>query len=185
MGSLSELDHPPNPNSALTAFIQSTEPPSSNSHTPHHTHLAAHVLHNLKYQHNWTDLRLHTHSPLSPSTPLPRPLVSGLPPQRIYLHPDDQIDLLQRREHDASKRPEPEWILPTHLKEKWTLRTFAEVFDSIALVPPGENEPTEIERDAAWTERRRQKRLLLATVNDDSTVVFYIIHDGIVKPRQN
>jgi len=26
---------------------------------------------------------------------------------------------------------------------------------------------------------------LLATLTDDSTVVYYIMHDGIVKPRQN
>lgn len=29
------------------------------------------------------------------------------------------------------------------------------------------------------------KRVLLATLDDDSTVVYYIVHDGIVKPRQN
>ena len=32
---------------------------------------------------------------------------------------------------------------------------------------------------------RTTKRVLLATVDNDSTVVYYIIHDGIVKPRQN
>lgn len=36
-----------------------------------------------------------------------------------------------------------------------------------------------------WRGERRQKRLLLATLHDDSTVVYYIMHDGIVKPRQN
>lgn len=29
------------------------------------------------------------------------------------------------------------------------------------------------------------KRVLLATVEEDSTVVYYVVHDGIVKPRQN
>lgn len=29
------------------------------------------------------------------------------------------------------------------------------------------------------------KRILLATLDDDSTVVYYIVHDGVVKPRQN
>ena len=29
------------------------------------------------------------------------------------------------------------------------------------------------------------KRVLLAAVDDDSTVVYYIVHDGLVKPRQN
>jgi len=27
--------------------------------------------------------------------------------------------------------------------------------------------------------------VLLATLHDDSTVVYYVMHDGIVKPRQN
>lgn len=29
------------------------------------------------------------------------------------------------------------------------------------------------------------KRLLMAILEDDSTVVYYIVHDGVVKPRQN
>ena len=29
------------------------------------------------------------------------------------------------------------------------------------------------------------KRLLLAILDDDSTIVYYIVHDGLVKPRQN
>lgn len=31
----------------------------------------------------------------------------------------------------------------------------------------------------------RPKRLTLAVVNEDSTVVYYFVHDGVVKPRQN
>jgi len=33
--------------------------------------------------------------------------------------------------------------------------------------------------------RRGGKRVLLATVSDDSTIVYYIVHEGLVKPRQN
>lgn len=29
------------------------------------------------------------------------------------------------------------------------------------------------------------KRLLMAMVDEDSTLVYYIVHDGVVKPRQN
>lgn len=32
---------------------------------------------------------------------------------------------------------------------------------------------------------RQTKRVVLATLSDDSTVVYYIVHDGLVKPRQN
>lgn len=72
-------------------------------------------------------------------------------------------------------------MLPTHLKEKWSLRRFAEVFDAVGERPPDgeEDEGRKVEK------RRGGKRVLLATVSDDSTVVYYIVHDGIVKPRQN
>jgi tRNA-splicing endonuclease subunit Sen15 len=43
-------------------------------------------------------------------------------------------------------------------------------------------EQVEVEEENEW---RKTKRLLLATLDDDSTVVYYIVHDGIVKPRQN
>lgn len=74
---------------------------------------------------------------------------------------------------------EREWVLPTHLQEKWTLRGFATVFDGMI---EGER------RDELGLDRRngkRVKRILLAVVGDDSTIVYYIMHDGIVKPRQN
>lgn len=33
--------------------------------------------------------------------------------------------------------------------------------------------------------RIRPQRITIGLVNDDATVVYYFIHDGIVKPRQN
>ncbi|RYP50439.1 hypothetical protein DL768_004031 [Monosporascus sp. mg162] len=135
--------------------------------------LASTVLENLQYQHDWTELKIHTHS-LTDQSPLPRPLISGLPPRRLYLHPDDQIELLKtHRNLDEAipETPEVEWVLPTHLAEKWTLRSFARVLDSMQpQTPPSADRP---------------KRLVLATVHDDSTIVYYLMHDGIVKPRQN
>jgi tRNA-splicing endonuclease subunit Sen15 len=155
------------------------------------------IQHNLQYQHYWTDLHVHTHSPLT-NAPLPRPLVSGLPAQRIYIHPDEQVELLKEadRKRKANKtagetgglqvkaEPEREWILPTRLNEKWTLRRLAEVFDAITSVPPSpETAAAESDRpDNPW---RTTKRVLLGTVDSDSTVVYYIVHDGVVKPRQN
>lgn len=135
--------------------------------------LAATVLDNLRHQHDWTDLKLHTHSPAT-QKPLPRPLISGMPPRRLYLHPDDQIQLLKRHKNPDEaipEVPEMEWVLPTHLAEKWSLRSFADVFDSMAATN--------------HTISDRPKRVLMATIHDDSTVVYYLMHDGIVKPRQN
>jgi tRNA-splicing endonuclease subunit Sen15 len=159
--------------------------------------LAIQIQHNLEYQHHWTQLHVHTHSPLT-NEPLPRPLVSGLPPQRIYIHPDEQVELLKEadRKRKANRlagetgglqvnaEPEREWILPTRLNEKWTLRRLAGVFDVITSVPPppphAASEPAR--QDNPW---RTTKRVLLGTTDSDSTVVYYIVHDGVVKPRQN
>lgn len=74
-----------------------------------------------------------------------------------------------------------------------SLAKFAAVFDALGTVPPGGGEEEEGEGDAEgektvgwqWQGIHRQKRILLATLHDDSTVVYYIMHDGIVKPRQN
>jgi tRNA-splicing endonuclease subunit Sen15 len=84
-------------------------------------------------------------------------------------------------------KPEREWVLPTHLKEEWSLRRFAEIFNSIGLVPPEEDhtQPERLNQDNEINRWRTTKRVLLATLQDDSTVVYYIVHDGIVKPRQN
>ncbi|KAF2280524.1 uncharacterized protein EI97DRAFT_124917 [Westerdykella ornata] len=152
--------------------------------------LALQVEHNLRYQHSWTDLHIHTHSPISNQL-LPRPLVSGLPPQRLYIHPDEQIELLKNadRKRKASKQaqdtldvevaPEPEWVLPTRLNEKWTLRRLSDVFNAISIVPPTADE------NGTPNPWRTTKRVLLATTDSDSTITYYIVHDGVVKPRQN
>lgn len=138
--------------------------------------LANTVLDNLKHQHDWTELRVRTHSPAggSEQQPLTRPMISGLPPRRLYVHPDDQIALVNsnavpgRNIFDAV---EVEWVLPTHISEEWTLRAFAAVFDSLPVQPSAHPD--------------RPKRIVLATIHADSTIVYYLMHDGIVKPRQN
>jgi tRNA-splicing endonuclease subunit Sen15 len=164
-------------------------------HPAYLRHLATQILHNLQYQHSWTALTIHTHSPLT-SLPLARPLISGLPPKRVYIHPDEQAAVI-KVEHDTGKKieqtPEREWVLPTHIIEKWTLSGFAQVFGALSVVPPGENGTDDVDDDDddkqsvghQWQGENRQKRLLLATLDEDSTVTYYIMHDGIVKPRQN
>ncbi|KAH8815781.1 Sen15 protein-domain-containing protein [Xylogone sp. PMI_703] len=176
--------------SALTETINSSKISlQSITHPPHLQHLALTVLHNLQYQHDWTSLSLHTHSTKT-SSPLPRPLISGIPPRRAYIHPDEQVEII-KVEHETGQPvkqyPEREWVLPTHLEECGSLAEFANIFDAIETVPPGDvpeiSHPVTVGQQ--WQGESRQKRLLLATVHDDSTVVYYIMHDGIVKPRQN
>ena len=170
--------------SSLTSFIRSDTPTKySRTHNSHYINLASQILHNLQYQHDWTSLEIHTYSPLT-QTLLPRPLVSGIPPRRIYVHPDEQMEMLSAGVKETKVPLEREWVLPTHLREKWSLRKFAEVFDAVGKIPPGK---VDEEKDEGMEDEkaRREKRVLLATTGDDSTVLYYIVHDGTVKPRQN
>ena len=110
-----------------------------------------------------------------------------MPASHVYIHPDEQVNILKQGLTEKDVPVEREWVLPTHLHEKWTLRRFAEIFDSIDATPPDTqvDEAKPDLRNRYQRTRRRGKRLLMAVVNDDSTIVYYIIHDGIVKPRQN
>ena len=99
------------------------------------------------------------------------------------MHPDQQVEELKAGVKDDEVEVEREWVLPTHLQEKWSLRRFAEVFDGVGEEPP-ESDGGQIGEEVKG-KRRGGKRVLLATLGDDSTVVYYIVHDGMVKPRQN
>jgi len=206
--------------SAITTVIEKEVPSESTPELKSFYQLALQVRHNLQYEHQWSYLTIHLVSPIT-NQPLPRPLISGLPPKRLYIHPDEQVELLKaerERKNNAEEqlesavlgssipsedtsyaKPEPEWVLPTHLREKWSLRRMAEVFDAITHVPPDSDAEagSESKRKSnssatgfmisksqpnKW---RSTKRIVLATLSDDSTVVYYIIHDGLVKPRQN
>lgn len=178
--------------SALQTLIETSLSPNLTSfHSSCHHAVAIQVLHNLQYQHEWTSLQIHTHAPLpSSSAPklLPRPLISGLPPQRIYIHPDEQIEMLKRGINENDGAIEREWVLPARLTEKWTLRRFADVFDGLRQCSLN-GEAGEVEQGGQswrWEKgMKKAKRVLLAVAGDDSTIVYYVVHDGIVKPRQN
>ena len=208
---------PSGPQSALQSFINTHRIPTESRHAVHLHQLALQIAHNLRYQHGWTDVRIHYESAESAESSglrvLPRPIVSGLPPQRLYVHPDEQIELLQKqKDRGKSGMPdlerEREWVLPSHLREKWSLKRFGEVFDAVSSIPAEQdghalfkdiessakdaNGFTEVEADdhahgslANKWRAGQPKRMLLATLGDDSTIVYYIVHDGIVKPRQN
>ncbi|KAK2070607.1 hypothetical protein P8C59_005087 [Phyllachora maydis] len=149
------------------------------------------VLHNLEHQQDWTQLTTHTR-PVAPDGGPGRPLLAGLPPRRLYTHPDEQLELIKAERalgRGVAQPPEVEWVLPTHVAETWTLRRFAAVFDALDGLPPGAPEADAQEEGAEpwmrWRGTKRGKRLLLAIVQDDSTVVYYLMHDGVVKPRPN
>jgi tRNA-splicing endonuclease subunit Sen15 len=163
--------------SALEGFLNEARSTTS-EHSDCVHHLTLQILHNLQYQHRWTDLKVHTKTLVNAKV-FPRPLISGLPPKRLYVHPDEQAEILRaesrRREQRSSltseanneinslEKPEVEWVLPSHLREKWSLRQFAEIFDSMDENIVSEGKPWEA-----------HKRLVLAILQDDSTVVYYV-----------
>jgi tRNA-splicing endonuclease subunit Sen15 len=174
------------PTSALEISLEAERSKNKFSNYPEYlVDLTLQILHNLQYQHRWTDLKIHTKAPASGKS-FPRPLISGLPPKRLYVHPDEQAQILkdesrareQRRtlssdgdaEVSALEEPVVEWVLPTHLKEKWSLRQFAEVFDGMDRESEGEVKE--------WDEH---KRVVLAILQDDSTVVYYVRFWGLYK----
>jgi tRNA-splicing endonuclease subunit Sen15 len=165
------------PNSALDIFLED-ETPKDSPYPGYLHHLTLQILHNLQYQHRWTDLKVHTKAPVN-GRPFPRPLVSGLPPKRLYVHPDEQAEILKHEslrkdqrgslssgaddEVSALEKPEMEWVLPSHLREKWSLRRFAEIFDAMDEKTATDGKPWE-----------GHKRVVLALLQDDSTVVYYV-----------
>lgn len=64
-----------------------------------------------------------------------------------------------------------EWVIPRGVRESGSLKV-CEIefwFKSISMIMQGV----------------RPKRITIGLVNDDSTIVYYFIHDGITQPRQN
>ncbi|WEW55331.1 hypothetical protein PRK78_000760 [Emydomyces testavorans] len=178
--------------SALTSLIASTsttQPPSPIAA------LSLQILHNLQHQHLWTSLQ--THEPYSLSPQQHTPLISGFPPQTIYTHPDEQAYML---EHDIRAEDVPvekEWVIPTAQGQSWSLRKLAGMFDSLPEkvedMPAGKANAAS--DDLTEFIRRKMedpwggKRALLAMVNrdmaGDGTIVYYVMLEGNVKPRQN
>ncbi|KAK5090139.1 hypothetical protein LTR05_000309 [Lithohypha guttulata] len=176
--------------------------------------LAIEALHNLQYQHRWTDLKLFTVlSPTSSSntsTPTSSPsrtrprgrsqspaqsvvyLISGLPPRHLYIHPDMQKWLIRNNVTDEDVDVQREWVLPLSLGERWSLRQFCWVFDGlpereVLRLSKDGSVDTEDEADFEWKDSKRALLGMLAHngMGGDGTIAYYIMQEGEVKPRQN
>ncbi|OJJ47664.1 hypothetical protein ASPZODRAFT_1740373 [Penicilliopsis zonata CBS 506.65] len=204
-----------------TATIQAPEPSAlstliaaSNDSSPLSANTIQ-ILHNLQHQHSWTSLQVHNLSvdeagvPLDPqsSDTAPFPLISGIPPHRVYTHPDEQLFMLERNLRDDEIAPERTYVLPAAQGQSWSLQKLAFAFDSLPVPETESDHPQPTIRDgpenkakqlAEYYERRKQaratqewggKRLLLSMVDKrmggEGTVVYYIVQEGVVKPRQN
>ncbi|KAI5282922.1 hypothetical protein KEM54_002470 [Ascosphaera aggregata] len=179
--------------SAVTSFIAS----SSACQDPTNA-IAAQVLHNLQHQHLWTDLQCYGAFTLSASQRAP--LLRGRPPQTVYVHPDEQAYMVQQGISADDVPVETEWVLPTSQGQTWSLRRLAEIFDALPDKGALDSESSAVVDDvgdAKLKEYRQKKcekgwdvkRVLLAMVNTqmggEGTVVYYVVLEGTVKPRQN
>ncbi|EXJ71284.1 uncharacterized protein A1O5_05090 [Cladophialophora psammophila CBS 110553] len=172
-----------------------------------------------------------------PSTPLattpggPIPIISGLPPQHTYLHPDLQTYLIKHNIKESEIPIQREFVLPLVLGEKWSLAKLCGIFDQLperdivrVRRPSGssrdqrerrgnvngtgnENSTATAEeaiggpatvsgtgragcKAGALHEHKDTKRVLFGMRareggGGDGTVVYYIMQEGEVKPRQN
>ncbi|KAL4896664.1 hypothetical protein BDV59DRAFT_111284 [Aspergillus ambiguus] len=201
--------------SALTSLIASTSTPSNP-----YSASTIQTLHNLQHQHLWTSLQvhelplLHTSKPSSGGTTQPPPhlLISGIPPNRVYTHPDEQLYMLEKGLREEDVELERMFVLPTVQGQSWSLRKMAAVFDSLPsadsaqVQSSGEDideegqkkSPEKAAKIAEYYKRRKQalqtrewggKRILLSMVDKgmggDGTIVYYVVQEGAVKPRQN
>lgn len=213
MASQKVMSAPWPPPSALTSFINANIAAASESEaqgpaTNHLRALALQVQHQLIHQYDWTDVKLHSHTnslghvlqhwrssnsttspPEDAGDALPRPLLTGTPPRPLYTHPDVQVALIKANKTEEDLPVEPVIVCPAHIREGgWSLERLSGVFDALPeayrgwlgeVLSPGAEGGKGVE------ELDGKKRVLLAVVEDDSTVVFYWVHNGLVKPRQN
>ena len=151
---------------AFQAFIASSnEPRGSLSHKSlseeltSHQRLTLQIAHNLRFQHHWTELYVHHIIPGSRFRVLPCPILSGLPPLRLHIHPDEQMGIVQKQRNatkpgwpDLESPREREWVLPSHLQELWSVERFAALFDTLPVTPPDHNLGSSLQR-APWTQQ--------------------------------
>lgn len=173
------------------------------------------ILHNLQHQHLWSSLQIHDISTAleASENPSKRPitsspddtaptLISGIPPHRVYTHPDEQLYMLEQGLREDDLKPERLFVIPTAQGQAWSLRRMAAVFDAMSDVQAdettGDGNTAKAEQLAKYYERREVvrktkewggKRVLLAMVDKgmggEGTVVYYVVQEGEVKPRQN
>lgn len=166
------------------------------------------ILHNLQYQHLWTSLQTHAiPAPSSSQNDVVSTLISGIPPNRVYTHPDEQLYMLEKGLRDEDLKPERIFVIPTAQGQPWSLRRMAAVFDALSEIEvaadqsdssSGDMDEDKAKRLEEYYERREQasitkewgtKRALLAMVDKgmggEGTVVYYVVQEGEVKPRQN
>ncbi|KAK9468281.1 Sen15 protein-domain-containing protein [Lipomyces arxii] len=125
--------------------------------------IAERVRLNLDLHHLWTDLtvcpiRLQQNDAFEFLDNNQITLVRGRPPEKLYATDtltDDGLTNL-------------EWILPARSESKWSVNKWVTVFQALSTAE--DSGPT---------------RILMALYTNDSTVVYYFVHRGLISPRKN
>ncbi|KAK9236265.1 Sen15 protein-domain-containing protein [Lipomyces kononenkoae] len=125
--------------------------------------IACRVKRNLDLHHLWMDLSIHRVNLVTKeSIPFLDDgqivLVLGRPPDKLY----------STDSYDEDDSPKQEWVLPVRTESKWSAKRWVSVFESLADY-----------------HGKAPERILMAMYTDDSTVVYYFIHWGLIKPRKN
>lgn len=115
--------------------------------------------------------------------------------------------MLEKGVRDEDLKPERIFVIPTAQGQRWSLRRMAAIFDALSEIEVAagqddsldeEVDPDKAKKLEEYYERREQasitkewgaKRALLAMVDKgkggEGTVVYYVVQEGEVKPRQN
>ncbi|GMF00243.1 unnamed protein product [[Candida] boidinii] len=101
-------------------------------------------------------------------------LIHGYPPKQLnptipYKHQEGEI-ITDKTSRNLDSKISKEWVLPILKSTKLTIEKIDLIFENIKL----KNGLIE-----------RPKRILLGIIDDDSSIVYYTIHDGVTKPRQS
>lgn len=189
----SSLDAIPHPSALSTLLSDAGARRPANA-------LPLEVVHNLQHQHGWKNLRVqplttvlshdcrgvdliqHATATSYRTKMASLSIITGTPPRHLYIHPDFQAHMVMNNIQEADIPLEQEWVLPLAIGEPWSLRKFCEVFDALPV--------RRQLRGQDGFQHQDPKRILLGMLahngmGGDGTIVYYIMHEGDVKPRQN
>ncbi|KAK9448338.1 tRNA-splicing endonuclease subunit Sen15 [Limtongia smithiae] len=118
---------------------------------------------NLDLHHLWTNLSLHRVYVLNSDAfqfldDGNIVFVQGQPPDKLYATDSTEEDGVQPME----------WVLPVRTESTWSLRKWVAVFESLEAY-----------------QQSPVKRILMGLYTEDSTVVYYFVHNSLIKPRRN
>lgn len=171
--------------------MTSTTTSTTTKLSPFETSIIDQVRLNLIHYNYWNNVTIHSHEDLEflsgcPSEPLiPSDNVTATTILKSLNNPNkseiqtkdndgvDNIDQLSKTETDLDL----EWIIPRRL-----IYNSSQTQDQLKLSVKEINQWFKIIKT---TIGYRPKRIIIAIINDDGTIVYYFIHDGITKPRQN